>query len=136
MWNLLVVLAEEQTPGPGGAFSNLLPLFMIIMIVFYFTVMRPMRRQDQERNALLKGMKKNDDVVTTSGIYGTVVAISDKEDEITVRVADNVRLRMTKGSIARNLTNEAAAKAQKAGKDAVTREPPPATGKSTGIKQG
>ena len=63
-------------------------------------------------------LKKNDKVLTSSGIYGTVTAISEKEDEITVKVDDNVRLRMTKESIARNLSNEEAARAAKAAKQA------------------
>jgi preprotein translocase subunit YajC len=102
------------------------------VLLFYFFILRPMRRQDRERAALLGSLKKNDDVITSSGIYGTVVAVSEKEDEVTVKVADNVRLRMTKGSIARNLSNEAAAKAQTAAKDGAAKD----AGKSTGIKQG
>ena len=115
MFNLLVLLAEaEQQRPPGeGYFGMLLPLGLVLL--FYLFILRPMRRQDQERKALLQGLKKNDEVLTTSGIYGTVVAISEDKDEITVRVADNVRLRMQKGSIARNLTNEEAAKAPKEG---------------------
>jgi preprotein translocase subunit YajC len=115
MFHLLVLLAEaEQQPKPGeGLYQMLLPVGLLFLMYFFF--FRPMRRQDQERKALLQGLKKNDEVLTTSGIYGTVVAISDDKDEITVRVADNVRLRMLKGSIARNLTNEEAAKAPKEG---------------------
>jgi preprotein translocase subunit YajC len=131
MWKLLVVLAQE-TSQQGPTLGGLLPLLMLLMVLFYFTMVRPMRRQEQERAALLSALKKNDDVITSSGIYGTVVAVSEKEDEVTVKVADNVRLRMTKGSIARNLTNEAAAKAQKAAKDGAAKD----SGKSTGIKQG
>ena len=114
MFHFLVLLAEgEQQPrGPLG-FDLLLPLCLALL--FYIFFLRPMRRQDQERKALLQGLKKNDEVITTSGIYGTVVAISEDKDEITVRVADNVRLRMLKSSIARNLTNEEAAKAPKEG---------------------
>jgi len=115
MFHLLVLLAEgEQQQRPGEGLFNMLPLLGLALL-FYFFFLRPMRRQDQERKALLQGLKKNDEVLTTSGIYGTVVAISEDKDEITVRVADNVRLRMLKSSIARNLTNEEAAKAPKEG---------------------
>ena len=80
--------------------------------------LRPMRKQEQEKAALLNQIKKNDKIITHAGIYGTVVAVSDTEDEITVRVDDNVRLKMVKNSILRNLTNEEAAKEAKAAKDA------------------
>jgi preprotein translocase subunit YajC len=64
-------------------------------------------------------LKKNDKVLTTSGIYGTLVDISEKEDEVTVKIADNVRIKMVKSSIARNLSNEEeAANAAKAKKEA------------------
>jgi preprotein translocase YajC subunit len=71
------------------------------------------KRQEQERAALLSMLTKNDKVITHSGIYGTVISVAEKEDEIVVKVDDNVRLRMTKGSIARNLTREEAARAAK-----------------------
>src|SRR4051812_11167321 len=96
MLQFLLVLADSQDqakPPPGLDLWILLPAMAFL---FYFIIYRPMRRQDQERNALLSTLKKNDKVLTTSGIYGTVVAISDKEDEITVKVDDNVRLRMIK----------------------------------------
>jgi preprotein translocase subunit YajC len=82
-----------------------------------------MRKQDQERAALLTSTKKNDKIITHSGIYGTVVSVSEKEDEIVVRVDDNVRLKMVKNSILRNLTNEEAAKEAKAAKAAATAKP-------------
>jgi preprotein translocase subunit YajC len=73
-------------------------------------MIRPMRRQQQEQQALLTTLKKGDKIITTSGIYGTVIGISDKEDEITVRLDENVKIRMMKAAIGRNLTNEEAAR--------------------------
>ena len=67
-----------------------------------------MQTQEQERQALLTKMKKNDKVLTTAGIYGTVIAVGDNEDEIIVKIDDNVRVKMIKAAIARNLTNEEA----------------------------
>ena len=117
MFNFLILLAEEAPKGaePSPAFNWLLPLG--ILFIFYFVLWRPMRRQDQERTALLKSLKKNDKVITAGGIYGTVVSVAEQEDEVVVKVDDNVRVRMTKGSIARNLTNEEAARAAKAPKE-------------------
>jgi len=109
---LLLAVGEATGTGtnpPGGAAWDLvLPIGLILL--FYLFFIRPMMRQESERKGLLSRMKKNDKVVTSAGIYGTIIAISDTEDEITVKVDDNVRLRMTKGSILRNLTNEEAAK--------------------------
>lgn len=110
---LLVLAAEEGTKPSTPPFE--MPLMLLVMFVLlYFIVLRPqMKRQERERNALQNNLKKNDRVLTTAGIYGTVVSISDKEDEIVVKVDDNTRLKMIKSSISRNLTNEEAQKAEK-----------------------
>jgi len=91
------------------------PLILVGMFaLLYVIVLRPAQRsRDRDRQQLLTGLKKNDKVLTTAGIYGTVVSVSDKEDEVVVKVDDNARLRMLKGSIMRNLSNEEAQKAEK-----------------------
>jgi len=121
MWNLLVLLADEPTKQPTQQtpFPDLMLLLPVLLLLFWLIVLRPAnRRQEQDRQALITGLKKNDKVLTSAGIYGTVVAISEKEDEVTVKVDDNTRLRMTKASIHRNLSNEEAARAQKEAKEA------------------
>lgn len=93
-----------------------LPL-IIIAFVFYLLLIRPMRRQEQERQAMAGNLKKNDEVLTSGGIYGTIVDVSDTDDKITVKVADNVRMKMTRSSVIRNLSNEEAAKQSKTAKE-------------------
>src|SRR5262245_11358146 len=109
---LLVLLAEDAPAQPPPTIFNILP-FVAIPILFYLILIRPAQKKDKERASFLTGLKKNDKVLTAAGIYGTVVAISEREDEVTVRVDDNVRLKMTKSSIVRNLTNEESARAAK-----------------------
>src|SRR4051794_33259060 len=99
MLQFLVLLAEDA-PAPPTIF-NLLP-FIAIPILFYLILIRPSQKKEQERSSLLTGLKKNDKVLTAAGIYGTVASVSEREDEVTIKVDDNVRLKMTKGSIARN----------------------------------
>jgi len=115
---LLLAQAETSTPptpapsAPSPLWDMLIPL-MGIFALFYFLILRPKRREEQERQSLLSSIKKNDKVITHAGIYGTVVSVSEKEDEIVVKVDDNVRLKMLKASIMRNLTNEEAAREAK-----------------------
>ncbi|MFO0876972.1 MAG: preprotein translocase subunit YajC [Gemmataceae bacterium] len=109
MLDVLIVLAEESTkPAPGGFGPMELPLIMLVIFaLLFFIVIRPaQKRQERERLSLLSGLKKNDRVLTTAGIYGTIVSISDKEDEVIVKVDDNTRLKMLKSSIARNLNTD------------------------------
>ncbi|MGH7225200.1 MAG: preprotein translocase subunit YajC [Gemmataceae bacterium] len=115
----LILLAEgEGQQQPGGL--GMMAILPIIFVLFYLLILRPQRRMEQERQALVGNLKKNDEVLTTAGIYGTVVDIGEGEDKITVKVADNVRMKMTKTSIHRNLTNEEAAKEAKAAKETKT----------------
>jgi preprotein translocase subunit YajC len=119
MWYSLLLLAEgEPAKAEPSWYGFVLPLGLLFL--FYFVFLRPMRRQDQERKALLSSLKKNDEILTNGGIYGTVVDVSDTEDKMTVKVADNVKIRVLKSGVARNLTNEeAAAKAAKEAKEGV-----------------
>jgi preprotein translocase subunit YajC len=148
MFNTLMILladaATGATPPAGGTPQGGDSLFgnpILVMLMFgaplaYFLFFRPMQKQEREKAALLSNTKKNDKVITHSGIYGTVVAVSEKEDEITVRVDDNVRLKMVKNSILRNLTNEEAAKEAKAAKGAKDAKPAAASSTAVTTKEG
>jgi len=107
----------DQPTKPFG--SGLEPLLLMgtVFFMFYFIVLRPhKRRQERERQEQLNLLNKNDRVITTAGIYGTIVSVSDKEDEVTVKVDDNTRLKMMKASIIRNITREETLKAEKEAK--------------------
>jgi preprotein translocase subunit YajC len=112
MFHALILFADDQQQ-PGGGLGGMLPLFIILGVMFWLMLIRPMRKQERERQSLLSSLKKNDKVITSGGIYGIVVGVAEKEDEVTVKVDDNVRLKMLKSSILRNLTNEEAARAAK-----------------------
>jgi preprotein translocase subunit YajC len=105
------ILLLAQAPAEGAQ-SNPLTSFLLPLIpiafLFWFLILRPQRKQEQERQSLLASMKKNDKVVTAGGLYGTVVSIKEKEDEVTLKVDENsnVRVRVTKGSIVRILSGE------------------------------
>lgn len=105
MFASLLILAEESA-NPWG------PLFLPVMLVLlgYFILFRPMQRQEKERQAMVSALKKKDRVVTSAGIIGVVEAIKEKEDEVTLKIDENspVRLKVLKSSIVRVLTDEAA----------------------------
>jgi len=87
----------EQPPGMGNFLIPLLAMFAM----FYFLVLRPNRRQEKERQAMIDAIKKNDEVVTIGGIVGRVVNI--RNDEVTLE-SSNSRLRLLRSSIARVIT--------------------------------
>ena len=91
----------------GGLFSMMLP-FVAIFALFYFILIRPQRREQSRRQAMLGEVKKNDRVLTAGGVYGVVANVNRDADEVTVKVdeATNTKLRLTLGSIARVLGDE------------------------------
>jgi len=76
---------------------NLFPL-IFIFVIFYFLLIRPQKLKEKEHRKMLTGLAKNDDVVTSSGIHGTVVNIKDKS--VSLRIDDNVKIEIEKNCIA------------------------------------
>lgn len=76
---------------------NLLPL-LLIFVIFYFLLIRPQKAREKSHQKMLEGLNKNDDVVTTGGIHGTIVNVKDKS--VVVRVDENVKIEIEKNCIA------------------------------------
>src|SRR5262244_2688000 len=95
--------------SPGGGLIGLLP-FILIFVIFYFLLIRPQqkrqRQAQQEREALLKAIKPGDKVVTTGGIYGTIVAVREKDDTVQLRIAQSVSIEAERSAISRLQTSE------------------------------
>ena len=92
-------LQTTATPsGSLGSLGGLLPILLIFGI-FYFLLFMPMQKQRKQQKAMLAGLQNGNEVVTSGGIIGTVVAID--EDKLVLRVKpDNVKIQVTRGSVA------------------------------------
>ena len=93
--------AEAQPDMPF--YQNPMFILMALMGLFFFVVILPaQRKQKREQASLLSNMKKNDEVVTASGIIGVISHIKETGDEVTLKIDDNgARIRVLKSSIAR-----------------------------------
>ncbi len=100
-------LIAQNAPGasPWAGFLQFLPFVAVIGLWFYLLMIRPQQIQDKKRREMMSALKRNDRVLTTSGIYGTVLSVDDKDDRITLRIDDDkgVRAVFTKTSIVRVL---------------------------------
>lgn len=107
LFALLLAQAEKTGQDQNPWFSFL--MFLPIAIFAYLLLIRPMKQQQKQQQALLSTLKKNDEVLTSAGIYGIVVSVKEKDDEVALKIDDNspVRLRVSKGSIVRILNREA-----------------------------
>jgi preprotein translocase subunit YajC len=98
----------------GGGSIKMLGFIVLMFAVFYFVMIRPQSKQVKEHRALLAGLKKGDDVITQSGLYGKIYSITDKT--VMLEIANNVRVRVLKSSIqgVTNLQDESASASTKA----------------------
>jgi preprotein translocase subunit YajC len=88
-------------PGVAGEPASMMPLFsmFLVFLVLYFLIIRPQARKQKERDKMVKKVNKGDRIVTTSGIYGTVVSTRG-DDILVVKIADNVRVEMARPAVA------------------------------------
>ncbi|MFA5114612.1 MAG: preprotein translocase subunit YajC [Candidatus Omnitrophota bacterium] len=87
-------MPQGQTVNPIMQFAPLIFIF----VIFYFLLIRPQKAKEKEHRRMLDSLKKNDDVVTSSGIHATVVNVKDKT--VVLRVDDNVKMEMEKNCVA------------------------------------
>ena len=103
MWNsmqdlgLPVLLAMGAPPeGRPSSWVQLVP-FVLVLGIFYFVILLPMKRRQQKVQAFLAALKVGDRVVTSGGIYGTITRLNDQS--VQLQVANNVRIEVSRAAI-------------------------------------
>lgn len=89
----LLMMAQGQANNP---LAGLVPL-VVMLGIFYFLLIAPMRKRQKQQEAMIAALKPGDHVLTTGGVYGTVVGI--KDDRLTLRIADQVKIEIAKSSV-------------------------------------
>ncbi len=109
MWSWICLLAQDAAPQaaqqPNPIWSMLI-IFLPVMVIWYLLFAMPQSKERARHDDMLKSLKKNDPVVTIGGIIGTVANVSDYDDEVTVRVDENTRLKMRRSAIREVLTKD------------------------------
>lgn len=97
----LLPILQAQTGGGGSLIMSLLPM-IVIFAIFYLLLIRPQQKKarlaQQEREYMLSSLKGGDKVVTTGGIYGTIVSVRD--DRVQLRIAEKVAIEVQRAAIA------------------------------------
>jgi preprotein translocase subunit YajC len=86
-----------QPTAQPNLFEMMLP-FLVIFSVFYFLVIRPQGKKQKEHQGFLTTLKRGDEVVTASGILGTIDGLTDLY--VTLEVASNVKIKVLRTQIA------------------------------------
>ena len=93
----------------GGAFAQFLPLILIFAIM-YFLLIRPQQKKMKEHQAMVEAVRRGDQVVTQGGLIGKVSKVKEGDNEIEVEIAEGVKVRVVKSTIAQVLNKTEPAK--------------------------
>jgi preprotein translocase subunit YajC len=90
------VFALAASPDGGSPWLQLVP-FVLVLGIFYFIILLPMKRKQQKVQEFLNSLKVDDRVITTGGIYGRIMKID--EQKVQLLIADKVRIEVAKAAI-------------------------------------
>jgi preprotein translocase subunit YajC len=94
----LLAQAKQPTQAPGGLLGSPFIMMGLMVVMFYFLLIRPQQRQRKEQAARIAALQAGDKVVTTAGIHGIVHNV--KEHTVVVKVAEGTMVEFDKPAIA------------------------------------
>jgi preprotein translocase subunit YajC len=118
---MFISTAWAQGAGAGGGgflggLEGLLPI-VLIFVVFYFLLIRPQQKRAKQHREMLSSIRRGDRVITGGGLYGTVTKVVS-DAEVVVQIAEAVKVRVARGTIAEVVSKTEPAPAAKTDKAA------------------
>lgn len=96
--------AKETTPNQtSGGFVSLLPI-IVIFFIFYFILILPEQKKIKQHKKMLEELKKGDNILLSSGIYGVITNI--KGDVLEVKIAENVKINVLRSAVSQVIKEE------------------------------
>jgi preprotein translocase subunit YajC len=92
--NLLALGTPSQ--GAPSPWLQFIP-FILVLAIFYFVILLPMKKRQQKVQAFLDALKVNDRVITSGGIYGTITKLNDQS--VQLQIANNVRIEVSRAAV-------------------------------------
>lgn len=130
------ILNFLQSGTNGGSLTGSLVMIGLMIVIFYFFLIRPQKKQEKETKRMIDALKKGDKIVTIGGIYGTVFSV--KDSTVVVKVDDSTKIEFTKTAVSRVVTEapaEAPAKAEEPAEEAEKAPAKKATAKKSTTKK-
>ncbi len=87
----------DGADGGGGSLLALFPPMIMMFLIFYFVLIRPQKKKQDQQRQMMDNLKEGDNVVTLSGIHGTIKKL--KDDLVHLQIAENVRIKINRASI-------------------------------------
>jgi len=103
VFSLLMAVPQGGGDAQGG--GSPLPTFVmfgVVILIFYFLLIRPQNKKRKETEAMLSTLKKGDKIITIGGIHGTVQHV--KESTVLVKVDDNIKIEFLRSAISSVVT--------------------------------
>jgi preprotein translocase subunit YajC len=91
------------TRPQGSIMTALLP-FVLVFVIFYLLIIMPQRKRQKKHQEMVGQLKPGDKIVTTGGIYGTVMGV--QQDKIELKIASNVKIDITRNAVAAFLSDK------------------------------
>jgi len=116
VWESLIVFVQEaaaqegggggQGAPPGPSFSSSIFFMLIIFGVMYLFLILPNQRREKQRREMLSSLSKGDEVITSGGMYGTIVGLNEKT--VTLRVSDDpvTKIEFVRGAVSQVTSTE------------------------------
>ena len=82
-----------------GAFAQFIPLLLIFAIM-YFLLIRPQQQKVKQHKAMVDALRRGDQVLTQSGIFGKVTKVKDGDEEVEIEIAKDVKIRLLRSAVA------------------------------------
>ena len=98
----LLLMMGSQGQQQGGSLLAFLPLIAIIVVMYFFMI-RPQAKKQKEHQKMLSEIVKGDRILTAGGIVGTVAGIKESENLLIVKIADSVKVELSRSSVAQVL---------------------------------
>ncbi len=89
--------ASGTEPNPRGQLLQMLGMFAILGVMFYFLLIRPQSKQRKQHQEMLDKLERGDEVIASGGIYGRITGLTDKV--ATLEIAPNVRIKVVRSTI-------------------------------------
>jgi preprotein translocase subunit YajC len=97
---LPLLMGAQQGASAGGAgsiVSTFIP-FALIIVIFYFLIIRPQNKKQKDTQKMLSALKKGDKIITIGGIHGVISTV--RESSVVVKVDDNTKVEFSRSAIA------------------------------------
>jgi preprotein translocase subunit YajC len=96
----LLMGAPDQAGGAGGTTASLISTFIpfgLVILIFYFLIIRPQNKKQKETQKMLSALKKGDRVVTVGGVHGTIQSV--KENTVILKVDESTKMEFSRSAI-------------------------------------